>query len=79
MGFLPGYKANGKSADELAWLEQSAVGFGICVRQDAARFHELLLSERDAWLRRRGKHLPSPAQRERELYARPYRKEVRHG
>ena len=54
--------------DSVSFLIGAAIPFSNMDRMEAQRFQEQLISERDQWLRARGRRLPSPEQLDRERY-----------
>lgn len=74
---------NRKPLDErssfLLSLESSPIGFGVCVRTEAAEVWDKVEAMRAAWLARNNKRLPPADWLERQRYPRPYNREARNG
>lgn len=75
MTFLDERKPSAKPRDEresfLRTLETSPIGFGICLRTEAADIWDNVEAMRADWLRRKNRRLPHPDAIERARYPRP--------
>lgn len=65
----PTARRNSDGEDIEGWLLNSGVGFGICARQDAQRYHDKLLDEVRYFCRKRGRSWPPAPRADRARYS----------